>query len=165
MRTICRDRRSTARDNASARGMTNVSSDIDKLLAPKTLAQLEKLEIQIRTKLASNEPIDTDYWEQLLKSLLTYKAKGKLKAISKSIIDARLSGLRKQQALDAEALKLRLAAKPPIKPECQGTSDRHPLDPEPMLRLRPEDKSLPTLDASSFSQQLVSLDKDDTSPL
>ena len=36
----------------------------------KSLEELEKLEKQINAKLASDEAIDTDYWEHTLKTLL-----------------------------------------------------------------------------------------------
>ena len=49
-----------------------------KLRTPTSLEQLEALERQIKAKLESDEHIDTDYWEQLLKSLLVFKAKAKL---------------------------------------------------------------------------------------
>lgn len=78
------------------RAVSSVASDIDKILRPKTFEQLEALEKQIRAKLRSNEPIDTDYWEELLKSLLVWKAKAKLQKICDSIKDAR-SQLLKQQ--------------------------------------------------------------------
>ena len=70
------------------------------MLAPKTLPELEKLEKQIKTKLNSDEPVDTDYWEHLLSSLLTYKAKSRLQKITDRVIEARL---RKQQEEDEAA--------------------------------------------------------------
>lgn len=99
MKTICENQRQHSNDlQTSARGVSAVASDLDKLLGPKNLAQLEKLEGQVETKLSSNEPIDTDYWEHLLHSLLTYKARAKLRSISQSILDSRLGSLRKQQS-------------------------------------------------------------------
>jgi hypothetical protein len=78
------------------RAVNSVASDIDKILEPKTYEQLEALEKQIRAKLRSDEPIDTDYWEELLKSLLVWKAKAKLRKIYKSITEARVHLLRQQ---------------------------------------------------------------------
>jgi hypothetical protein len=165
MKTICRDRRKNGEGSQpSARGVGSVASDLDKLLGPKTLPELEKLEKQIRTKLSSNEPIDTDYWEHLLKSLLSYKARAKLRSISQSILAARMSGLRKQQAAEAEALKGRLeqrALVPSDDADADGqdgnrvSGERHPLDPEPLLRLRQEDKSLEALSEQEFVQKVA----------
>jgi len=106
MKTICADRRQQSQSKQpSARGVSSVAGDLDKLLGPKTLEELEKLERQIKGKLASNEPIDTDYWEHLLRTLLTYKARAKLRKVSQAIIGSRLEGLRKQQAEDARTLR------------------------------------------------------------
>lgn len=168
MKTICQDRRKHSQSAAaSARGVSSVADNLDKLLGPKNLAELEKLEGQIKTKLASNEPIDTDYWEHLLKSLLVYKARAKLRNVSKSIMEARVGGLRKQQAAEADALRVRLEArlqaagmngKQSDGKESSGRQDddRHPLDPEPLLRLRPEDKNLSSTSSQDFTTNLIS---------
>ena len=102
MKTISKDRRRQSQQGQpTARGVGAVAADLDKLLGPKSLLELEKLEKQIQTKLSSNEPIDTDYWEHLLNSLLTYMAKAKLRKVSKSIVQSRLDDLRKQQTAEA----------------------------------------------------------------
>ncbi|SMR43628.1 unnamed protein product [Zymoseptoria tritici ST99CH_3D1] len=167
MKTICQDRRKNVQGSQpSARGLGSVASDLDKLLGPKTLPELEKLEKQIRTKLSSNEPIDTDYWEHLLKSLLSYKARAKLRNISQSILDARMSGLRKQQAGEAEALKSQLEDRAStsmsdaegvetVKDIGGSDGQRHSQDPEPLLRLRQEDKSLEALSEREFVEKLA----------
>lgn len=168
MKTICKDRRKS-RDGAqpAARGVGSVAGDLDKLLGPKTLEELEKLEKQIRAKLSSNEPIDTDYWEHLLTSLLTYKARAKLRKVSHSILDARSGGLRKQQVAEAAALKSRLEARlhsriNGAEGEAQNQQEtgsrreeRHMLDPEPLLRLRPEDKSLESMTVEEFARKVT----------
>lgn len=163
MKTICRDRRQTSRGvQPAARGVGSVASDLDKLLGPKSLEDLEKLEKQIKAKLASNEPIDTDYWEHLLTSLLSYKAKARLRKVSQSILSARLGSLRKQQADEAEILKTRLQARLASQKNVQSEpkngaveDDRHPLDPEPLLRLRQEDKSLEAISEKEFAVKLT----------
>jgi hypothetical protein len=76
-----------------ARAVSSVTSDVDKILGPKNLEQLEKLDNQIQAKLRSDEVMDTDYWEQLLKSLQVYKAKAKLKIIYDTIQDNRMKRL------------------------------------------------------------------------
>ena len=55
-------RRKSRSDKAEARGTSSVAADIDQLLAPKTYEQLETLEVQVKKKLDSDEPIDYDYW-------------------------------------------------------------------------------------------------------
>jgi hypothetical protein len=170
MKTICQDRQKHFKTaQSSARGVSSVSGNIDKLLAPKTLAELQKLEGQIRTKLASNDPIDTDYWEHLLQSLLIYKARANLRRVTQSILESRLGGLRKQQVAEADALKSRLEAKLRVAAQAvDGSSsalegsvanishdERHALDPEPLLRLRPEDKTLESSTEKEFAQSLI----------
>lgn len=94
MLLICRDRKQKHSNNPEGRAMNSVASDIDLLLQDKNLKQLEGLEAQVHRKLDSNEPIDTDYWEQLLKSLLVWKAKARLKEIYQTILGSRAPAAR-----------------------------------------------------------------------
>jgi hypothetical protein len=57
-----------------------VESDVTALLAGKSYEHLVALQKSIQAKLSSGEPIDTDYWEDLLKKLLVWKAKVSLRA-------------------------------------------------------------------------------------
>lgn len=169
MKTICQERRKqSSHSQPVARGVSSVSADLDKLLGSKNLEELGKLETQIQTKLTSNEPIDTDYWEHLLSSLLVYKAKAKLRKVSQGIMQVKLGSLRKQQAEDASALRARLDGKlaatavqgdVPEQGPAPSMSDtsRYPLDPEPLLRLQPEDKQMPSVEEQAYTQNLVSL--------
>lgn len=52
-----------------------VESDITALLQGKSYDHLVALQRQIQAKLSSGEPVDTDYWEGLLKKLLVWKSK------------------------------------------------------------------------------------------
>ena len=52
-----------------------VEADVTALLQGKSYEHLAQLQRQIQAKLASGEPVDTDYWEGLLKKLLVFKAK------------------------------------------------------------------------------------------
>ena len=52
-----------------------VEAEITALLSGKSYEHLSTLQKQIQAKLASGEPVDTDYWEGLLKKLLVWKAK------------------------------------------------------------------------------------------
>ncbi|KAI1174026.1 cactus-binding C-terminus of cactin protein-domain-containing protein [Nemania sp. FL0916] len=90
LRTLLADHRLKLKPmGPEARVVSSVTSDVDRILGPKTLDQLQKLEVQIQAKLHSDEVVDTDYWEQLLKSLQVYKAKASLKNIYDTIIDNR----------------------------------------------------------------------------
>ncbi|KAL2353355.1 mid region of cactin-domain-containing protein [Cryomyces antarcticus] len=175
MKIICTDRREASRpSNPSSRGVSSVSADVDRLLGPKSFEELETLEKQIRRKLQSNEPIDVDYWEHLLRSLLVWKAKAKLRKVSQSIINSRLEGLRKQQEQEAMLVRQKLQtilcvsqplheqgndARPNSSPKGPALPDTSPremlLDPEPLLKLRSEDKSLESLAESNFLDKVV----------
>ena len=177
MQIICNDRREKLKPaGREGRAVSSVAADVDKLLGPKTYEQLEGLEKQIRAKLRSNEPIDVDYWEQLLRNLLIYKAKAKLKKVYQSVLDNRLDTLRKQQEEDAEGVRSRLQEMlaGPIKVLEEGVDVRDSAanvssivrrqpafrysqthDPEPLLKLHSEDKSSEVVDESAFLEKVV----------
>lgn len=155
--------------------MSSVLSDVDRLLGPKTYDELMLLEKQIKSKLDSNEPIDVDYWEQLLRSLTVWKARSKLKSVYQSVIDSRLRALRDQQEEEAQQIREKLALildvpKPVSKgrPEDAPASDQNKhdlepsekkwssdLNPKPLLRLRTEDKGLGSIDEKAFLDKVV----------
>jgi hypothetical protein len=161
MKVICKDRRQKSKAAApEARGISSVSADVDRLLEPKTYEQLEVLEKQIRAKLDSNQPIDVDYWEHLLRSLMVWKAKAKLRRVSQAILSSRMEKLRKQQQEESDAVrtKLQTILGPSYisnDPASSSPSLDASLDPEPSLKIRPEDKALETIDERSFLEQVV----------
>ena len=111
--------------------------------------------MQVKKKLDSDEPIDYDYWEQLLRSLRIWKSKAKLRRVSQEIVKERLQALRKQQAEAAAALQEKLQQK------LGGTSATAveydaSLDPEPELKLSTEDKALKQVDEKTFLVDIVS---------
>ncbi len=97
MLVLCRAAREQQQQHESGRILGSVASDIDRILSPKSLKQLEALENQIRNKLRSDEPIDTDYWEQLLRQLQVWKAKATVKKINDASREKRLQLLRERQ--------------------------------------------------------------------
>ncbi|PYI01049.1 cactin [Aspergillus sclerotiicarbonarius CBS 121057] len=162
MKVICRDRQKITAPEG--RALNSVATDINRLLSPKTYEQLQTLEIQVRKKLDSNEPIDTDYWEELLRSLTVWKARAKLKKVYQAVIDERVRGLRQQQCEEAASVRAKLA---PLAPVIQATSDGEQqsesadggeyrgLDPDPLLQIRPEDKVLEIVDETAFLNQVA----------
>lgn len=169
MKVICKDCRQNSKTSApEARGVSSVSADVDRLLGPKSYEELEVLEKQIRKKLDSNEPMDVDYWEHLLRRLMVWKAKAKMRRVSQTVISSRLQNLRKQQHEEAAAVcqKLQKILRDIERPlDGQGTSSERitttaipydaALDPEPSLKLRPEDKNLESLDEKEFLEKIV----------
>ena len=153
-----------------------VMADIDRLLNSKTLQELSTLETQVTKKLQSDEPIDVEYWEQLLGSIGVFKAKAELDQVYKSIIDSRLTDLRKQQRVEALNVKEKLAlllsnfaelpsilhgslglAETSSIDSLQSVSYSRKLDPEPFLKLRPEDKSHEIIEEGDFLDKIVSI--------
>jgi hypothetical protein len=74
---ICKDRleRIKTSQRMGIEAAAAVETDIAALLAGKSYEQLVSLQRQIQDKLTSGEPVDTDYWEGLLKKLLVWKSK------------------------------------------------------------------------------------------
>ncbi len=177
MKIICTDRRQKSKVAApEGRAVSSVSSDIDRLLGPKSYEELEGLEQQITRKLRSNEPIDVDYWEQLLRSLTVWKAKAKLKKVYQSVIENRMELLRAQQQEEASIIQRKLESilrgtktaggdadqgNSTALLESTGTDTVLPvrysrdMDPEPLLKLRAEDKALELVDEGVFLQKVV----------
>lgn len=150
MRIICKDQQRKLRAyGPEGRVVSSVSSDIDKLLGPKSFTELEKLETQIRDKLDSDEPVDTDYWQQLLDHLLVYKAKAKVRKVYKTVLDSRLKRLRQENfsaAKRAEAALPTLAAEP--------LAREHLFDPRPLLQVDSKDRALVTVDEDEFLRKI-----------
>ena len=168
MKVICKDHQSNLEPTKPlGRSVNAVSLDVERLLGPKSLEQLIILEKQINSKLQSDEPIDVEYWEQLLRSIAVYKAKAELGKVYKSIIEGRLQGLRLEQHREAESarenLSLVLVGADACKPSsAKGEAPSMPhvgympvLDPEPHLKLRSQDKALDVITEREFLNNIV----------
>ncbi|KAF3484097.1 cactin [Arthroderma uncinatum] len=159
MKVICQDQIQKVESSApEKRAVTSVAADIDRLLSPKTYDELVALEKQIRRKLDSNEPIDTDYWEQLLKSLSVWKARAKLKRVYSAVITNRVEELRKQQREEAESVQKKLAPLAPyngLQLARQESEQMALLDPEPLLQLRSQDKNLEIMDEEELLSHIA----------
>jgi hypothetical protein len=77
MMVVCKDRldRIESNERIGLAATAAVEADIAALLSGKTYEDLSALQRRIQEKLTSGEPVDTDYWEGLLKKLLVWKAK------------------------------------------------------------------------------------------
>ncbi|CAL5870141.1 uncharacterized protein PFLUO_LOCUS4376 [Penicillium psychrofluorescens] len=155
MRIICRDRQKITAPEG--RALNSVAADINRLLSPKSYEQLQTLEVQVKRKLNSNEPIDTDYWEELLRSLTVWKARAKLKKVCQAVIDERVRDLRNQQSEEAESIRTKLAPLAPLVDDARQPDPKEfeGLDPDPLLQIRPEDKGLEIMDESVFLNQVA----------
>ena len=117
---VCKDRldRIKSDERLGREAAAAVEADITSLLQGKSYDHLLVLQRQIQAKLASGEPVDTDYWEGLLKKLLVWKSKvpramtsgrnllltfpqAKLKSLHEVVVRNRLEQLRKRQRDEA----------------------------------------------------------------
>ena len=157
MKVICTDRLENFKAPArTARGVEAVVSDFDRILAPKSLEQLETLEKQVNTKLRTHDSaLDVDYWEHLLRVLLTYKAKARLRTVSQAIIQNRLDALRKQQEESATMIRKQLRGPKPAPTTQSGDAQTSAaLDPQPLLKVGAEDKALRVQDERDFLRKI-----------
>ena len=161
MKVLCKDR--IAKINGAiqtARGVSSVASDVDQMFSSKSYQELETLERQIRGKLDSDDDIDVDYWEHLLKTLLVWKAKAKLRDLSKEIVLERLQKLRREQQDEAQSARGRLSEifdNEPLSPESTPTDQSQllsKLDPDPLLKLRSEERGREIIDEADFLAQI-----------
>ena len=151
MLTICRDERNKSRQQHSQdRVVGSVAADIDELLHSKSHDDLQKLEAQIERKLASRDPIDTDYWQQLLESLIVRKAKAKLKILYQDVLDGRRRQAIVQSAHDATTKAAEFAATNGT--DASGTVPGHfvNIEPQPLLSISVKDRGLEVLDEKDF---------------
>jgi hypothetical protein len=121
MMVVCKDYldRIRASERIGFEAAAAVEADVTALLDGKSYDHLVVLQKQIQAKLTSGEPVDTDYWEGLIKKLLVWKAKvlnssihnhisaqrytlqAKLKALHEVVVRNRLEQLRKRQRDEA----------------------------------------------------------------
>ncbi|KAI8343039.1 mid region of cactin-domain-containing protein [Chlamydoabsidia padenii] len=105
------DKLHTDNTSRSSTGVTGaVNQDIQRVLQNKTYDQLGVLQKQIMAKLESNEPIDVEYWENLLKELVVFKAKARLSTMHQDMLARRLEQLRNKQHEEARKVQEELGA-------------------------------------------------------
>lgn len=86
---------SNARQDPEERGRINT------MLASKTADELRQLQEHVRAKLASGEPVDVEYWERVLKSIVVWRAKARLRDMHEAVLSNRLEYLRRKQRDEA----------------------------------------------------------------
>jgi hypothetical protein len=119
MMVVCKDglERVRSSERMGMEAAAAVEADITALLSGKTHEGLASLQRKVQEKLTSGEPVDTDYWENLLKKLVVWKAKvgtlwmhilkisdsaqAKLKTLHEVVVRNRLEQLRKRQRDEA----------------------------------------------------------------
>ena len=92
------------------RASAGVKAQIETLLAGKTYDELAALQGEVQRKLASREPIDVEYWQNLLKELVVWKAKSRLRDMHEIVLRNRLEHLRRRQRDEALNVQRELEA-------------------------------------------------------
>ncbi|KAL4266420.1 Splicing factor Cactin [Pleurotus pulmonarius] len=147
MMVVCKDRleRIKNAERMNVEVSLAVEADIHALLNGKSYEELSSLQRQVQDKLTSGEPVDTDYWEGLLKTLLVWKAKAKLKALHEVVVRNRLEQLRKRQrdeALQAQEELLAGVAKSASSRTDGASHEILVKDIEPAEEVEPYDRSM-----------------------
>ncbi|KAH9482412.1 Cactin [Psilocybe cubensis] len=149
MMVVCKDRldRIQSDKRMGVEAAAAVEADIAALLAGKSYDELSSLQRRIQEKLTSGEPVDTDYWEGLLKKLLVWKSKAKLRSLHEVVVRNRLEQLRKRQrdeALQAQEELLAGVARSAIR--------RHAA--EPVVEMGAIEEVIPTEDIEKYDRAM-----------
>ncbi|KAI0650691.1 mid region of cactin-domain-containing protein [Trametes meyenii] len=134
-----------ATNRLGAEAAAAVEADITALLRGKSYDHLVQLQKQIQAKLASGEPIDTDYWEGLLQKLLVWKAKAKLRSFHEVVVRNRLEQLRKRQrdeALQAQEELLAGVARSAQRGDARNVMPAQSVEQEAREEVEPYDRSM-----------------------
>ncbi|GAA6022485.1 hypothetical protein JCM11491_001693 [Sporobolomyces phaffii] len=124
---------------AQTRANQTVKAEITRLLAGKSFEQLVQLQNQVQRKLTSGEAVDVDYWEGLLKELVVWKAKAKLRDMHEVVLSNRLEQLRKKQR--DEAIKYAQEVKSVLQqPEDEPEEDEAGANGEEEMELEDDDE-------------------------
>ncbi|OLY82672.1 Cactin [Smittium mucronatum] len=108
---ICDSRRQRLMEIDSSTGVSKaVEEEIVEFLHKKSRQELDEIESEIRFKFESNLPIDSDYWEQVLKQMIVEKAKLVVNEYHNKVISNLLSQTRRKQKDDAIRNQQELAA-------------------------------------------------------
>ncbi|CAO1620516.1 unnamed protein product [Parajaminaea phylloscopi] len=112
---VCDDKLADLREAAAPTSMRNrldptVKSEMSQMLSTKDYKQLAGLQDQVREKLRSGEPIDVEYWEALLKQIVVWRAKAKLRDLHEVVLENRLEYLRRKQRDEASRHQEELVA-------------------------------------------------------
>lgn len=151
------------------RPIAAVSAEVDNLLNPKSPAELAVLEKQVERKLNSDEPVDVEYWEQLLRDIAVYKARAELKQLGRSIISNRSQFYLQRQKKEAISFRNGLATslsstanaalvqKALTSSLTLLASNPDVFDPDAALRIRPGDGGCEVIAEGSFLDENVSI--------
>ncbi|TKY86738.1 hypothetical protein EX895_004378 [Sporisorium graminicola] len=108
MLIVCDDKLEELKEERdSATTATNARQDpeergrINDMLSSKSTDELQQLQDQVRAKLASGEPVDVEYWERVLKAIVVWRAKARLRDMHEAVLSNRIEYLRRKQRDEA----------------------------------------------------------------
>jgi hypothetical protein len=135
MSVVCDDELARAREGKARRGdsdarfdggvHSSIDTDVKQILQGKSFAELQQLEQSIIATLTGGATVDVEYWEALLKRLVVFKAKARLREIHAELLQQRLEILRQQQQEQTEEVVKEYERK------LKSIHDRAPLSPPP----------------------------------
>ncbi|KAG8623027.1 hypothetical protein KVT40_008003 [Elsinoe batatas] len=158
MKLVCRDRRQGNDRSGSDQGLSAVAAQLDRVLGPKNLKELETLEKQVKQKLKSDEAIDVDYWENLLKRLSIHKARAQLRKVTQDIMQARVKARREESRQVAEGFR-KGVEKAMVEQTTGDLNDRLDttiLDPDSCLKISATDRMVPVVQQGLYQRQIES---------
>lgn len=141
----------------------SIVRDIDQLLSDKSAAELLDLQTSIRAKLRSGEPLDVEYWEEMLRRLVVWRSKAKLRESAQTVTAyrrARLYDAQHRAAMRAmEDLEAQLGTRAPrnaraVRPDAWDADE---MEPRGMAfdALPEADRSLPCRTWPEYRSRLV----------
>ncbi|ORX85106.1 hypothetical protein BCR32DRAFT_262515 [Anaeromyces robustus] len=144
---------------------TGISDDIEDeihhLMENKTYNQLLKLEEQVKQKLSDGGPVDVEYWEVLLKALVVWKAKAKIKEIHTELLAKRIEQLREKQKLEMEKEKEKGKNESENENDGDNDEDNHNSENEHKNTINQKYKNDDTISTNNESIKLTTGDDDD----
>ncbi|KAJ3332636.1 hypothetical protein HDU76_013591 [Blyttiomyces sp. JEL0837] len=111
MLIVCDDELATHRALAAGGGRKSraaeaVEEEITNMLSGKTYEQLVKIQGQVERRLAGDDgPVDVEFWEAVMKALVVWRAKARLRDMHKFLLKKRLEHLKTRAAEEADEKK------------------------------------------------------------
>ncbi|PHH67360.1 hypothetical protein CDD81_127 [Ophiocordyceps australis] len=107
VQVLCEDQlsRLDASNSEERRILEVVADDIDKILKAKKYEELEKLEKDIKSQLESDELIDADFWQQMLRETKARRSKMTLQRIFETIVEEQAKAAKLRPAKGAQDSK------------------------------------------------------------
>ncbi|WFD41767.1 hypothetical protein MPSI1_000403 [Malassezia psittaci] len=122
---VCDDRiQKLQSDRDTRHADASILAETDAMLSSKSAEELLQLQRQIREKLRSGEPLDVEYWENLLHRIVVWRSVAKLNQVHAAVQKHRVSGVAQRQRNVAKRHTNELAQ------ECEKSDDTEESGPD-----------------------------------